>query len=291
MAETLRAALRGKRVGVVLSAGYFGFFGHAGFLAALDAAGIVPSAWAGTSAGALVAAMAAAGLDAAAIGRLLVEVKKEQFWDPAPIASLLDAARGRGITGLLAGARFRKLLEDKLPVRTFEELRTPLVIVTADVSAASPRVHVEGPLSVAVHASCAYPGLFRTVPVDGAQLWDGGLVDKAPLVALAERVPLDALLVHYLPSESRAAPPPKRPHGYLSAMAQALGAVRHEHYLLQARLLEARGTPVYELSPELPKVEPKRLAAGKDALARAAAHAAAALAGPAAAARPHRSGA
>lgn len=37
-------ALEGRRVGVALSAGFFGFYAHAGFLKAIEELGIVPAA-------------------------------------------------------------------------------------------------------------------------------------------------------------------------------------------------------------------------------------------------------
>lgn len=289
---SLSRELRGKRVGLVLSAGYFGFFGHAGFLSALEGAGVEPAAFAGTSAGALVASLAAAGLDAAAIGQLLQRVRKADFWDPAPISALVQAARGRGLTGLLAGLRFRKLLDDALPVKRIEETAKPLVLVTTDITAAAPRVHDEGPLPEVIHASCAYPGLFQSVPFSKAQLWDGGLVDKAPLLALADRVELDALLVHYLPSRGRTETeaPAERWHGYVNAMARGLLAVRHENFELQARLCEARGLPVYVISEQLPRLSPARLKEGRNVIASAAAAAAKALAAPAEQSRPFAGG-
>ena len=48
-APSLQQTLQGKRFGLVLSAGYFGFFGHAGFLRGLAATGLSPAAYAGTS--------------------------------------------------------------------------------------------------------------------------------------------------------------------------------------------------------------------------------------------------
>ena len=57
-APSLHQLLEGKRFGLVLSAGYFGFYGHAGFLKGLAASGLRPSSYAGTSAGGLVAAYA-----------------------------------------------------------------------------------------------------------------------------------------------------------------------------------------------------------------------------------------
>src|SRR5687767_1107390 len=111
-------SLRGKRFGLVMSAGYFGFYGHAGFLAGLEAAGLVPSAYAGTSAGGLVAAFAAAGAPAEDIVRLLLAQRRQSFWDPDPLGAVFDALarRGPGASGLLRGDRFRALLEQHLPV-------------------------------------------------------------------------------------------------------------------------------------------------------------------------------
>ena len=289
---TLADTLRSGRFGLVLSAGYFGFFGHAGLLAALEEAGLAPQAWAGTSAGALVAAMGASGMSAGRIADLLASIKRDDFWDPSPLDLVMDTLRGRGGTGLLRGERFRALLDRHLPVREIESCPSPLVVVTSDITGASPKVHDRGPLAAAVHASCAYPGLFRAVDDDGAQLWDGGLVDKAPLVALADRVPeLDALLVLYLPSETKArAETRQKRHGYLGGLAQGLATVRHEHYVLQARLCEARGLPVYEISPTLTPLGPTRLAQGPIALREARDEATLALRSSAAASRPYARG-
>lgn len=286
--DSLEHALRGRRFGLVLSAGYFGFFGHSGLIEALEERGLAPTAWAGTSAGALVAGLGAAGFDAARMASLMDGVTRADFWDPAPLRLVWEGLSGRGATGLLAGRRFRALLDRHLGDRTIESCRDPLVIVTSDVSAAAPRVHTRGSLAHAVHASCAYPGLFRTVDDGGAQLWDGGLIDKAPLVALTERVPaLEALLVMYLPSDTkaRAIHAPRR-HGYVGGLAQGLAAVRHEHYVLQAKLCEARGVPVYELSPTLVPLGPTKLALGPRARSEARQFAELALSAPAAHSRP-----
>ena len=54
-----------SRIGIVLSAGYFGFFAHAGFMLGIEELGIDYSAIAGSSAGAIVAALHEQGLTAA----------------------------------------------------------------------------------------------------------------------------------------------------------------------------------------------------------------------------------
>lgn len=283
----LARELRDKRVGVVLSAGYFGFYGHAGFIAALQGVGIEAAAYAGTSAGALVAALAASGLGPPEIASRLLRLRRNDFWDPSPIAWLLEAVRGRIPTGILTGRRFRKLLAEVLPVDRIEATETPLVIATTDVTNAAIRVHREGDLVEAICASCAYPGLFCTVPLDGAHLWDGGLVDKAPLRALAEGRGLDVLLVHYLPSRIRAERS-ARPFGYLGAMGRAMAAARHQGFVWQAELCEAEGLPVYVIAPELPALGPGRLRMGREVIAQATALAARALAAPPEESRPFR---
>jgi NTE family protein len=282
---TLAQALAGRRVGVVLSSGFFGFYAHAGFFTALDGAGLRPAGYAGTSAGALVAALAAAGLGPEEISSRLLSLQRSDFWDPAPIAWLLDAVRGRIPTGFLSGRRFRKLLRQALPVERNEATATPLVLVTTDVTHARRQVHVEGDLVEAIFASCAYPGLFRPVGQGAARLWDGGLIDKAPLQALVEQVEVDALLVHYLPSRSRVDLPRREP-GYLGALGRAMAAGRHHAFELQGQLCEAMGLPVYVVAPTVEAVSPGKLGKGRDVIGHAADWAARVFAEPAAASRP-----
>ena len=177
---TLRAALEGKRVGVVLSAGYFGFYGHAGFVEALEQEGVEVAAWAGTSAGGLIAALRAAGVSNPAIRELLSTQRREHFWDPDYLGIAIDSVRkGHRSSGLLKGDQFRALIEKHLPVHRFEELTVPLLLVATNLTTESPVIITSGDLATAIHATCAYPGLFQAVRHDSGLLWDGGIVDKA----------------------------------------------------------------------------------------------------------------
>ncbi len=283
---TLQQALAGRRVGLVLSAGFFGFFGHTGFLAGLLAAGVRPAAYAGTSAGGLVSAYAAAGMPPAALEALLLSLRRERFWDVDVLGGLADAARGgTGGMGLLAGGRFRALLSSTLPVRRFEDCATPLLLVAADVGRAGSVALTRGELAPAVHATCAYPGLFRPVPLDGGLLWDGGLVDKAPALALHRHLPgaLDALLVHLLPT--RGGPALGGPLAYVRGLSAGVSALRRSHLELQCALLSAQGLDVYLVVSKLPAVSPRTLHLGPEAVTAGRASAERALAQPAAALR------
>ena len=90
-------------IGVAFSSGFFGFFAHAGFLAAVRRLGIAPIAYAGASSGAIVAAMAASGMTDAAIRETLFRVRKSDFWDPDPWHRIAGSALRlfRGYTGYL----------------------------------------------------------------------------------------------------------------------------------------------------------------------------------------------
>lgn len=280
---SLKQRLEGRRVGVVLSAGYFGFYGHAGFVDGLVEAGIRPAAWAGTSAGGMVAAFAAAGLPGSRITELVLAQRREHFWDPDYLGIAVDALRkGHRPSGLLKGARFRKLLEDFLPVPDFAGLPTPLVLVATCLSKQQPHVMTQGELASAIHATCAYPGLFQAVRRDHVLLWDGGIVDKAPALALKDSdvgASLDVLLVHYLPSRDGA----KEPSGalaYPAGLAAGFAAIRRDHFRLQLEVLKARGVEVHVVTSHLPPVSPKTMSHGPKAVAAGKQAALDALAAP-----------
>lgn len=279
---TLHQLLEGKRFGLVLSAGYFGFYGHAGFLKGLAGAGLKPAAYAGTSAGGMIAAFAAAGTSVRGIEELVLKQTRQHFWDPDPIGAVLNAApMGHGMTGLLKGERFRKLLEDALPVRTFEELPHPLLLVGCNLTQGTHDQFTSGELAPAVHATCAYPGLFRAVRIGGSHYWDGGLVDKAPVLALHQSAAgkeLDALVVHYLPS--RTSKVQGGPFAYAQGIAAGSAALRHDHFRLQLQVLDGRKVPVYVVVSNLPPVSPSTMERGFGALDQARLSAERALARP-----------
>jgi NTE family protein len=169
---TLRAHLEAEPFTLAMSSGFFGFFAHAGFARALDEEGLAPASAAGASAGALVGSFLAAGLGTAEIAGLLFGLERAQFWDPAP-----------GV-GLLRGQRFRQLLADHLPARSFEDCRIPLTLSVFDTFAGRTRVLDRGPLVPAVYASCCVPLLFQPQFHGRRPLYDGGILDRAGLAGV-----------------------------------------------------------------------------------------------------------
>lgn len=239
---TLRDWLRERPFALSLSSGFFGFFAHTGVLTVLEDEGLLPSRLTGSSAGALVGGLWAAGLAAPDLRDELNALRREHFWDPSP-----------GL-GFLRGRLFRERLLRLLPVRTFEACRVPLAISVFDVLSGRTRVIDEGEIAPAIQASCAVPGLFHPVWVDGRPMLDGGIADRPGILGLPEG---ERVLYHHLASRS-----PWRRRG-----SPSLALPRREG--LTSLVIQG-----------LPRVGPFRLPEGMRAFAAARAAARAALDAP-----------
>jgi NTE family protein len=225
---TLREWLTSGPYTLGLSSGFFGFFAHAGVILVLEEEALPPAGLTGSSAGALVGGLFAAGLPASALCEELLALRRQDFWDPAP-----------GL-GLLRGARFRARLEAVLPVRTFEACPRGLAVSAHDVAARRPAVLRTGDLASAIHASCAVPFLFQPVRLGGRLYLDGGLTDRPGLASVA---PGERVLHHHLGSRS----PWRRPGSPALRVPVRPG--------LQAVTIEG-----------LPRVNPWRLERGREAM-------------------------
>lgn len=269
----------------VMSSGFFGFFAHAGFLQGMEDLGLEPDAYAGASSGALVAAFAAAGVKPLDMLAMFQELRKEHFWDPPAPAQFIKLAlkRFRGRTGYLAGKAFAALLERDLPAKRFEDCRKPCLIVSLDLAGACRKVHTQGLLVPAVVASGAVPVMFSAVKQDGAVLLDGGLVDKAPLMAARKHLGANSMAVHYLPSSSLTKPISRtlaKTWTPLRLQARAVDAARVQVYQDQLEQVRAAGVSICEVRAEnQTRVGPKRLDLGKQAFEQARQRARETLAG------------
>lgn len=160
-----------RPIDLVLSSGFLAFARQAGFLRAVEDAGLPVGGVCGTSSGALAGAMWAAGHSATAIAREL-SARRPVYW----LRPNWRFWRG----GFSLDAMVRKL-EDILPPR-FEDLRRPLGIGVMTLDRRGVLL-TSGSLPHAVAASCAIPYLFAPVRVDGTWYADGGLVDRTALRA------------------------------------------------------------------------------------------------------------
>ena len=185
--RTLGEELSRAPFALTMSSGFFAFYAHTGFVTALEEAGVLPVRVSGSSAGALVGAAWAAGVDGPVLARELEGLERRDFWDPhlGP--------------GLLRGALFRERMRRILPVNDFAQTRIPAAVSVFDVRARATRVVDDGEIATAICASCAVPFLFRPVNIAGRSYLDGGILDRPGLAGMpaGERV-----LYHHIASRS-----------------------------------------------------------------------------------------
>lgn len=186
-----------KTVALALGGGGARGLAHIVALEALDEMGVKPTALAGTSIGAVVAAAYAAGMSGKAIHHYVTAMARSR----AKLVRRLIGARVRVLPNLFAGFRTAtlidpeklcaRLLPDGLP-ETFEQLRIPLIVVASDLYGRNEAVFTSGPLAPALAASIAIPGLVRPMRIDGRILIDGGATNPLPFEHLRGRADLIA---------------------------------------------------------------------------------------------------
>jgi len=160
---------------------------QAGQIDALMAAGQAPDIVVGTSAGALNAAWMAADptrRGAAALGELWLSVGRRQIF-PMSVPTMVLGLLGRR-DHLVSDRALRAWLEATLSYRRIEEARIPLIVTATDLDDGRAVFLRRGDLLPALLASCALPGVFPPVEIDGKVLVDGGMAADAPIGVLAE---------------------------------------------------------------------------------------------------------
>jgi NTE family protein len=178
------------RVGLALAGGFARGIAHIGVLRVLREAGIPVDCVAGTSVGALIAVGYCAGASLEEMGKVGASTSFTDFgrWTPSWL-------------GLATNQRMERYLARFTQVKTFEELRTPLAIATTDINAGVSVYYSHGPIVPPLRASCAYPGLFVPIQVEGRTLVDGFLTAPVPVEG-ALLLGADAVIAVYLESSN-----------------------------------------------------------------------------------------
>lgn len=175
------------KIGLALGGGGAKGFAHVPILEALDELGVRPARIAGTSIGAVIGALYAAGLSAKEIRETVDElvISEKDDWldillnkDLGRIADIIRPGVLRG--SLLHPESFLEVLSHHLPTKSFGGLKTPLAVVAADYWSREQVIFERGALLPAIGASVALPGLFKPYPVGDRLLIDGGTVNPVP---------------------------------------------------------------------------------------------------------------
>jgi NTE family protein len=206
------------RIGLVLSGGGARGAAHVGVIRALEQLRVPIDAVAGTSMGAVVGGLYAAGLNGDEIEEVFRRLEwQELFRDRAPRRDLvyrrkqddrgilapgaLGVRPGEGVVlpmGLVQGQKITQALRAATlrvgTVEDFDRLPTPFRALATDLETGEAVVLRSGDLATVLRASMSAPGVLAPVEIGGRLLVDGGLVDNLP-VRLAREMNVDVLIV------------------------------------------------------------------------------------------------
>jgi NTE family protein len=161
-------------IGLVLGGGAARGFAHIGVLRTLLVHGIRPDVITGTSIGAVVAGLFAAG-----------ELDTFEDWcrqlTRRRVLGYLDFRFGG--SGLISGGRLSRKLEDTLGDTGFADLPMRLAAIATEIGTGHEIWLTRGRLSEAMAASYALPGIFPPKLIGGRWLMDGAMVNPLPISA------------------------------------------------------------------------------------------------------------
>ena len=163
------------KVGIALGGGAAKGFAHIGVIKMLEANGITPVVVSGTSAGSVVGALYASGMDAYAM-------QEKAF--------ALDESRIRDVSlfsgGVVKGQKLQDYVNELVGGRSLDRMKKPFAVVATKLENGERTVFVRGNTGQAVRASSSIPGVFEAVAIGKAHYVDGGVVSPVPVDAARE---------------------------------------------------------------------------------------------------------
>jgi NTE family protein len=157
---------------LVLGGGGCRGYGHIGVLRVLERERLRPGLVVGSSSGALVGALYAAGLPVDEI---------ERFGERMSPNLLRDWVFPK--LGVFGGDRIRRFVVERVGARKIQDLPMRFAAVATDLKTGTMKILSEGDLGRAVQASSSIPGLLEPVRIDGGIYVDGNLSAPVPVRA------------------------------------------------------------------------------------------------------------
>ncbi len=291
------AAETRPRIGLVLGGGGAAGVAHVGVIQALERMGIRPDVVTGTSMGAIVGGLYAAGFTPEELGeavttidwgsifndksdrQLLHPLRRDSRIDPFSVQADLPFSIGdRGIevdAGIIDAVKLsltlRRLAARAEGVADFDDLPIPFRAVATDLVTGDAVVLGSGDLASAIRASMSIPALFPPVEIDDRLLVDGGVVNNLP-IDVARAMGADVVIVSEIPGADVTA---EDLRSITAALAQTMSLMIQVNSQAQLALL---GPGDVHLVPDVGAVgmlafdrAPTTVSAGADAVEGAAA--------------------
>jgi NTE family protein len=176
-----------RRIALVLGGGGLKGFAHIGVLRALEERHIVPSAYAGTSIGALIASAYLGGMPVSEMTERAAKLRRRDLFKLNHMGMLLERMR---VPSIYSDETLRALVTEIAPAQTFAQFPHRLLVNTVDLEHGTPVMWglpglTDVSIQDAVYASCALPGFFPPGRVDGRLCVDGGTIDNLPVAIAA----------------------------------------------------------------------------------------------------------
>lgn len=157
------------KIALALGGGAARGFAHIGVIKALEAQGIVPDMVVGTSAGSVVAALYASGMNGFDLQKVALEMKEDMLAD--------WTLPNRGV---VKGEALQVFINQNVKGQTIQNLPKPLGVVATDLQSGEMILFRRGDTGMAVRASSTVPGVFQPVEINGRDYVDGGLTSPVP---------------------------------------------------------------------------------------------------------------
>ena len=188
---------RRPTLGIALGGGFARGIAHIGVLKVLEEENIPVDYVAGTSVGAIIGASYCSGMSAAELADMARTLRFADF-------ARLTLSR----YGFYNNDRMVRFFARVLKQHTFEDLKIPLAITATEFRTGEAAVFTKGPLVDPIRASCAYPGMFLPVEIDGHSYIDGMLAYAVPTTPLRQ-MGADRVIGIYLSAHWNNAKPPR----------------------------------------------------------------------------------
>jgi len=179
------------KIGIALGGGGARGLAHIGVLKAMEEEDIPIGAISGTSVGAIIGGLYAAGITTSQ----MEQMTQELGWSSLTNYSRFSVLRLMMTGQKLSTKNMEVYLRQHIGDTRFDELKIPFVCVATDIQTGERLVFREGSVALAARASATIPGMFEPVPFRHRFLVDGGLVSNLPtdLVALMGADPIIAV--------------------------------------------------------------------------------------------------
>lgn len=160
-------------IALVLSAGGAKGYAHIGAIAAIAEAGYIITSIAGTSMGALVGGLYAAGK----LQEAYAWLKTIDNWEVFKLADIKNITS----TGIINGEYIFNELHRLVGDVRIEDLPIPFCAIAADLDTGKEKVFTRGKLLDAIRASISMPVFFVPHKIRGKRYIDGGVVNGLPI--------------------------------------------------------------------------------------------------------------